>query len=153
MRRRVNMLYANGKAPTLNLRILCAPTALARGEGDHGGETSHSQSHPSHQNQPPSSPYDQPEQPEPTIHTDALAPLGPNQLMQVGASGPSAGQPHQMMPPPHGPASAPHSAAGSQVPPPPWLAQSGGERPGYNSEPQSYVRASHPPSHARASPQ
>ncbi|TBU33394.1 hypothetical protein BD311DRAFT_434084 [Dichomitus squalens] len=153
MRKREKTLDANGKAPPIDLQTLRASTASARGGGgEHGGETSHSQSHPPpHQGQPPPSPYDQPKQLP--IHAGAPAHPGPYQLMPVGAPGPSGGQPQQMMPPPHAPSSAPHSAAGGPVPPPPWLAHPSGERPGYNSEPQSYVRASHPPSHARASPQ
>ncbi|KAM5537247.1 hypothetical protein V8D89_009180 [Ganoderma adspersum] len=157
MRKRDKALDANGKAPPIDLQTLRASTASARGAGaggggEHGGEPSHSQPHPSpHQGQPPPSPYDQPKQPP--MHAGGPAHPGPYQLMPVGAPGASGGPPHPMMPPPHGPGSAPHSAAGGPVPPPPWLASSGGERPGYNTEPPSYVRPSHPPSHARASPQ
>ncbi|KAI0719409.1 hypothetical protein C8T65DRAFT_706431 [Cerioporus squamosus] len=157
MRKRDKTLDANGKAPPpIDLQMLRASTASARGSGgtgEHGGENAHPQSHPPpHQAQPPPSPYDQPKQPPPMHASAPPQHTGPYQLMPAG---PSGGPPHQMMPPPHGPGSAPHSAAGAPVPPPPWMSSSGGsaERGAYNAEPQSYVRASHPPSHARASPQ
>ncbi|KAI0326412.1 hypothetical protein GY45DRAFT_1285530 [Cubamyces sp. BRFM 1775] len=151
MRKRDKALDANGKAPPIDLQTLRASTASARGGGsgsggDHGGEPSHSQPH---QGQPPQSPYEQPKQPP--MHPPPPHPhQGPYQLMPVGAPGPSG----QMMPPPppHS-SSAPHSANGGPVPPPPWLASPAPERGAYNAEPQSYMRASHPPSHARASPQ
>ncbi|KAI0649005.1 hypothetical protein C8Q79DRAFT_904590 [Trametes meyenii] len=151
MRKRDKALDANGKAPPIDLQTLRASTASARGSGssgggDHGGEPSHSQSHP------PPSPYDPPK-PTPLHAPPPHAHQGPYQLMPVGAPGPS-GQPHQMMPPlpPHG-SSAPHSANGAAVPPPPWMSSPAAERSAYPAEPQSYMRASHPPSHARASPQ
>ncbi|KAI0707253.1 hypothetical protein C8Q76DRAFT_148036 [Earliella scabrosa] len=163
MRKRDKTLDANGKAaPPIDLQTLRASTASARGGGgssDHSNEQSHPPPHPQahppahpqahQQTQPPPSPYDQPKQAP--MHPSAPPPHpGPYQLMPVNGPGPSGGPPHQMMPPPHPSA----SQAGAPVPPPPWLASSGGpERGGYNAEPQSYVRASHPPSHARASPQ
>ncbi|KAH9847685.1 hypothetical protein C2E23DRAFT_871669 [Lenzites betulinus] len=169
MRKRDKAIDANGKAPPIDLQTLRASTASARGNGsssggDHGGEPSHSQPPPQQpppsqhqgqaqqqqqQQQPPPSPYEAPKQPP--MH--ALPPpppqhahQGPYQLMPVGAPG----QAHGMMPPP--PPHAPHSANGAP-PPPPWLASPAAERGGYSAEPQSYMRASHPPSHARASPQ
>ncbi|KAI0671846.1 hypothetical protein C8Q78DRAFT_1031131 [Trametes maxima] len=152
MRKRDKALDANGKAPPIDLQTLRASTASARGSGsngggDHGGEPSHSQPHP------PPSPYDPPKPPPMHAPPPPHAHQGPYQLMPVGAPGPS-GQPHQMMPPlpPHG-SSAPHSANGAPVPPPPWMSSSAAERSAYPAEPQSYMRASHPPSHARASPQ
>ncbi|TCD60553.1 hypothetical protein EIP91_009869 [Steccherinum ochraceum] len=60
---------------------------------------------------------------------------------------------HPMMPPPqaHG------EPAGVNVPAPPWMSSSasssGGGRPPAYGEHQAYMRTSHPPSHARASPQ
>ncbi|KAL7279274.1 hypothetical protein ACG7TL_007115 [Trametes sanguinea] len=147
MRKREKALDANGKAPPIDLQTLRASTASARGSGsnngnDHGGEQSLP---PPHQGPPPPSPYDQSKQPP--MHPPPPHPhQGPYQLMPVGAPGHSG----QMMPPPPPPGSAPHSANGAPIPAPPWL---GSERGGYNPEPQSYMRASHPPSHARASPQ
>ncbi|KAI0775102.1 hypothetical protein BD413DRAFT_471972 [Trametes elegans] len=146
MRKRDKALDANGKAPPIDLQTLRASTASTRGSGssgggEHGGEPSHPQAHQG----PPPSPYEPPKQPP--MHAPPPHPhQGPYQLMPVGA--PAPGQPHQMMPPPP----PPHSTNGS-VPPPPWLASPSGERGGYQPEPQSYVRPSHPPSHARASPQ
>ncbi|OJT02478.1 hypothetical protein TRAPUB_7045 [Trametes pubescens] len=154
MRKRDKALDANGKAPPIDLQTLRASTASARGSGstgsgDHSGESAHPQQH---QGPPPPSPYEQPKQ-APQMHPPPPHPhQGPYQLMPVGAPGPS-GQPHQMMPPPPHGSSAPHSANGAPVPPPPWLASPVQERGGYSAEPQSYMRASHPPSHARASPQ
>ncbi|KAJ2967397.1 hypothetical protein NUW54_g13515 [Trametes sanguinea] len=148
MRKREKALDANGKAPPIDLQTLRASTASARGSGsnngnDHGGEQPLP---PSHQGPPPPSPYDQSKQPPMHPPPPPHPHQGPYQLMPVGAPGHSG----QMMPPPPPPGSAPHSANGAPVPAPPWL---GSERGGYNPEPQSYMRASHPPSHARASPQ
>ncbi len=157
MRKRDKTLDANGKAPPIDLQMLRASTASARGGGggasgsDQGAESPQPPSHPqAHQAQPPQSPYEQPKQV--AMHASGPPPPhpGPYQLMPVNGHGGSGGQAHQMLPP-HPSAPGPHSASGAPVPPPPWLAPS--ERGGYNAEPQSYVRASHPPSHARASPQ
>ena len=153
MRKRDKTLDANGKAPPIDLQTLRASTASARGAGGsssgavRGDEPSHSQPHPPpHQSQPPPSPYEQHAK-QPPVHSGPppAHPPPPYQLMPPGPSG----QPHQMMPS-HGPPSAPHSATGAP-PPPPWMAPPAPERGSYNTEP--YVRASHPPSHARASPQ
>ncbi|KAI0749663.1 hypothetical protein C8Q80DRAFT_1101924 [Daedaleopsis nitida] len=160
MRKRDKTLDNGLKAPPIDLQMLRASTASARGSGgnEQGSEpphTPHPSGHPpAHQAQPPPSPYDQPKQAP--VHAAPPPPQHPGQyqLMPVVNGAPSGAPPHQMMPPPHAPGSAPQSAAGAPVPPPPWLTSSAGaERGGYNPEPQSYVRASHPPSHARASPQ
>ncbi|CDO68474.1 hypothetical protein BN946_scf184754.g8 [Trametes cinnabarina] len=141
MRKREKALDANGKAPPIDLQTLRASTASARGSGgsngnEHGGD-------PSPHQGPPPSPYDQPKQP-PMHPSPPHSHQGPYQLMPVGPPGPSG----QIMAPPATHVSAPHGTNGASAPS--WL---GSERGGYNPEPQSYMRASHPPSHARASPQ
>ncbi|KAI0367983.1 hypothetical protein BV20DRAFT_1037362 [Pilatotrama ljubarskyi] len=152
MRKRDKALDANGKAPPIDLQTLRASTASARGSGSTGGgDHSDGPSHPPpHQGPPPPSPY---EQSKPPMHPPPQhGHQGPYQLMPVGAPG-HPGQPHQMMPPPPPHGSASQSANGAPVPPPPWIASPATERGPYSAEPQSYMRASHPPSHARASPQ
>ncbi|KAH9945086.1 uncharacterized protein BXZ73DRAFT_38982 [Epithele typhae] len=159
MRKRDKTLDANGKAPPIDLQTLRASTASARGAGGNSsdgghGEPSQSQNHgslppPPHQAPPPQSSYEQ--QKPPSMHGGPPPPHpGSYQLMPVAPPGSSASV-HQMMPPPHGPPSAPHSAVGAPVPPPPWLSPSPSDRGGYNNG--DYARLSHPPSHARASPQ
>ncbi|KZT67449.1 hypothetical protein DAEQUDRAFT_392400 [Daedalea quercina L-15889] len=156
---------ADGKAAPIDLQTLRASTQSARGgDADH----SHSQSSGSHHQQSPAvihASYEQqksapPQQPVHGSHHPAHAPPHPHaghpsphphsyQLMPVPGPPPSHAQ---MMPPPPPPQQA--HADGGAVPPPPWMtASSSSSRAGYATEHQSYLRTSHPPSHARASPQ
>lgn len=150
---------ADGKAVPIDLQTLRASTQSARGgDADH----SHVQSGSHHQQSPAimHAPYDQskagpPQQP---MHHPAHAPPHSHpsphphsyQLMPVAGHPP----PHaQMMPPPPPPQQQQANAEGGPVPPPPWMSSSSSSRSGYSAEHQSYLRTSHPPSHARASPQ
>ncbi|TFY57953.1 hypothetical protein EVJ58_g6710 [Rhodofomes roseus] len=153
---------ADGKAAPIDLQTLRASTQSARG----GGDTEQSQSSSHHQQSPAimHAPYDQqkaapPPSPMHQSHHPAHAPPHPHaghpsphphsyQLMNsTGGPPPSHAQ---MMPPPPPPQQA--HAEGGPVPPPPWMTSSS-SRAGYSTEHQSYLRTSHPPSHARASPQ
>ncbi|CCM01506.1 uncharacterized protein FIBRA_03562 [Fibroporia radiculosa] len=165
---------ADGKPAPIDLQTLRASTQSAR-----GAEQDMQNQHPPHP-QPQvhhqatavaSIPYEQQKQPAPppqpmhaSHHSNGHAPHGhpgPYQLMPVGSSHAQAApqQPphHQMMGPPPPPASGGHSESQTvvSVPPPPWMTSgsSSSNRSGYASEHQSYMRTSHPPSHARASPQ
>ena len=150
---------ADGKAAPIDLQTLRASTQSAR-----GGDADHSHAQPgSHHQQSPAiihAPYEQPKTapPQQPIHHPAHAPPHPHaghpsphphsyQLMPVAGHPP----PHaQMMPPPPPPQ---QQQANAEVPPPPWMSSSSSSRSGYSTEHQSYLRTSHPPSHARASPQ
>ncbi|KAH9944836.1 hypothetical protein B0H21DRAFT_745466 [Amylocystis lapponica] len=123
---------ADGKPTPIDMQTLRASTASARGSDP--AEQSHSQSQQHQSSSAGPSSYEQ-KQPSSMSH-HAAHPAGPYQLMP-------------MMPPPPPPAS--HSDTG--VPPPPWMTSSSSSgRGGYGADHQSYMRASHPPSHARASP-
>ncbi|KAI0925648.1 hypothetical protein AcV5_008327 [Taiwanofungus camphoratus] len=147
---------ADGKAAPIDLQTLRASTASARGSDP---EQSHPQSQ-IHRQSPGLVPgsYDHQKSLSAMhpLHHPAHAPhSSPYQLMPAGSSGPPppSAQPHQMMLPPPPPAT--HGETGVNVPPPPWMTSSSSSsgRTGYTSDHQSYLRASHPPSHARASPQ
>ncbi|OBZ66141.1 hypothetical protein A0H81_13713 [Grifola frondosa] len=137
---------------TRNSCTLRASTASARGSDP--GEPSHSQPQMHHQS-PGLVPVSYEQQKHPPMqhrpaHMSHPHP-GPYQLMPVSSSGPPPGQAHQMMPPPP-PPQTPHSETGVNVPPPPWMTSSSSNgRAGYTQD-QSYMRTSHAPSHARASP-
>ncbi|KZT01417.1 uncharacterized protein LAESUDRAFT_484345 [Laetiporus sulphureus 93-53] len=151
---------ADGKTAPIDLQTLRASTQSNRGPADPEPEPPRPQPQPqpSHQQSPavvhPPS-YDQQKQAPPPMHHPGHPSPHPHQgsyqLMPVGPA-PQPGQPHQMMPPPP-PPSVTHSETSVNVPPPPWMTSASSGRTGYSSDHQSYLRTSHPPSHARASPQ
>ncbi|KAF9818835.1 hypothetical protein IEO21_02491 [Rhodonia placenta] len=167
---------ADGKTIPIDLQTLRASTQSARGTDPEQSHPAPVQQHHPHPN-PNVVPYEQPKQQQqqqqqqpPPAHANHHPghpsphphPHGaPYQLMPVN-SGPSHpnSQAHQMMPPPPPPpvpAQQTHGETGLSVPPPPWMTSSSSSsssgRSVYQSDHQSYMRTSHPPSHARASPQ
>lgn len=159
--------------PPITIESLRASTASARG-GDQGNEPPTQQPAAPHQNGLVPATYDQHSQgrpgpspphigsqyPSPHVppkpgpppphmqHSPHPQHPGSYHLMPV------QGGHHQMMPPPP----PPHGESGVNVPAPPWMTSastpsSGSGRSAYGGDHQAYMRTSHPPSHARASPQ
>ncbi|KAH8101018.1 hypothetical protein BXZ70DRAFT_1007942 [Cristinia sonorae] len=163
-----NGLGPDGKSP-ITIESLRASTASARGNDQPAENPVQQQQVPPQQSGLVQTTYDQhaqrsgPSPPHmtsqyPSPHPAPKSGPPPPQHMQHSSHPqhpgsyqlmPVQGGHHPMMPPPPS-----HAEAG--VPPPPWMASSAsssGGRPAYGAEHQTYMRASHPPSHARASPQ
>lgn len=158
MRKRDKAAIGPDGKPTITIESLRASTASARGadpsESQPQAGPSHHQNSPTHHPSGPTSPYEGPptkQLPLPPMHPSHHPPhphSGPYQLMPVGSGPPPAGH-HQMMPPPTN-----AQGEGGIVPTPPWITSSSAPSSrGYGGEHQSYMRTSHPPSHARGSPQ